>query len=218
MIYYRIVNERIEKYEVKVDIEKLKKLREEIKYSCSRRKHRTTTGTRFWNNDEFVINFHSKPIGWIEYNDGPDERNYEYTYDELIPPKLIKIIDGILKGSISSLIELFTSDESKDEVNFEEEINLQLKTIESISDTDIDKKIKALEELKKIYSNQKENKSIKKVSEYYDKVKDLIIFNKLGSVSLKQTQNILSFFGMCMPVSYTESEKCDIIKLVKERR
>ena len=25
-----------------------------------------------------------------------DERNYEYTYDELIPPKLIKIID---KGS-----------------------------------------------------------------------------------------------------------------------
>ena len=115
MIYYRIVNEKIEKYEVTVDIEKLKKLWEEIKYSCSRRKHKTTTGTRFWNNDEFVINFHSKPIGWMEYNDGPDERNYEYLAYSM-PIIRLKLLDENGKRTTVSTEKLDKFEKNQDGV------------------------------------------------------------------------------------------------------
>lgn len=215
MIYFRLIDGIVEKYEIEVDIESLKKLREEVKYSCSKKEYIKTTGTRFWNNDEFIINFHSKPIGWIEYRDGPDERNYEYTYDRLIPPKLLKIIDGIIEGKLSSVIELFEIDSSKDEFNFQSQIASQLEYISSIPDTEINKKINALNGLKDIYSSQEFNKNIKPTNEYYELVKLCITFKKIGSIKVDVSNEVLNFFLNTKVNSYINNSTCDIIKLAK---
>lgn len=216
MLYFRLNGKIIEKYDIQVDLERLKKIRLEVIYKCSKKEHVSNRGTMFWQYDDFIINFHSKPVGWVEYNDAPPEREYAYTYDQLIPPKLVSIIDGIILGKLSSIIELYETDSSKDSFDLEERINRKLEYINSIPNEEVSKKIMALNELKSLYESMKYNKDISKTDEYYKLVKQCIIFNKIGEINASISNQVLSFFDSSSINEYINNTSCDVIKLIKE--
>lgn len=197
----------INKYLVEYDEEKLKKLRYEIIEKCSYRVHVVDRGTR--GPDEFDIyhirNYSKKNTGEIcGYTDAPDECVYEFRYDYLNHPTLVKIIDSILAGKTSFIDLLYKPNEDiiysfyNQENSIMLEINNLSKKLENKNDIKklIQKLTELTENLQEYQERKKLNIETEDVLKYYEEVKNCITYTCVASITLEEYYKMQDFIGL----------------------
>lgn len=198
MYYYVKNNDKIEKYEVQFDKEKLKKLRIEIINNCSEITHKEYDDTREPNYFDYlkIRNYKRKEIGKVEGRDyQPDKTLYHLSYDEYIFPYLVTLIDRLLADDIEALNEIFNQVTKKETLPIELRIQTLSNEIDKISNLDTKKKIKELEKLQKLIETQKLNSNQLPVTIYYPKVQQLINLIYINSMKIEDIERLESFFG-----------------------
>lgn len=199
MYYYVENNDKIEKYEIEFDKEKLKKLKIEIINKCSEITHKEYNNTIEPNYFDYlkIRNYQSKQIGTVEGRDyAPDKTLYHISYDEYIFPYLVTLIDRLLKNDIEALNEIFNPSIEKEKISFTQRIENLSKEIDEINNFDTNKKITKLQELQKLIETQKLNSSQLPVSLYYTKVQELITFKYINSMKITEIEKTESFLGV----------------------
>lgn len=215
LIYYLVNGEYVEKYKINIDEEELKKIKLESIYKCGKKSKVSYNSTRFFKNNIYYTDFKQTEMGWREYNDGPDERLYNYSYIEYEPTYLSKLIDNIISSrSKGSLKELFQMDLSKEFCGFQKEINELLNKASNINDIDYKNKINVLNKLKTIYEKQEFNNDRQDISIYYKKAFLCFSYELIDKISLEECNKVINFIN---GIPFTNDKDCDLILKMKEK-
>ena len=193
---YRKNEDVIEKYKVTIDKEEVKKLRIEIINNCSyiiHREYQTTIPYRYGNNPLKYRNFSSKELGWREFRDGPDEMEYLVKFDEYEFPKVVGLIDELLKGNETVLDKLFDTKEEK--IDLDKMIKEKSEELDKIENTDIKNKRKVLNELSELVDKKNLNKNQKSEEYYIEKLKNYIHYELVDTIDLELVNKVDEFYG-----------------------
>ncbi len=214
LYYYSLNDGNVEKYKISIDKEKLSKIKEKSIYKCGKKKKVSYNGTRFFKDNKYYTDFKQTEMGWKEYNDGPDERLYNYSYIEYEPTYLSKLIDIIISSSSEKAIrELFQMDLSKEFCGFQKEINDILNKASKISDSDYKNKINALNELKNIYEKKEFNSDREDISIYYKEAFTCFHVELIDKIRLKEYNKVINFIN---GIPFKNDKVCDLILRMKE--
>jgi len=203
MYYFEGDKDKITKYKISFEEKELEKIKIEIINNCStiiHREERTTFGMFGFGKSRFqdrlkYRNYREEKVGIKEYIDGPDEDIYHITYDEYIYPKLIELIDKLIKGDISVIEEIFNDDKIEKPISYEEKIKKVSLELDKIDNLNIKEKRNKLNELEKVIKEAKLNENRKSIIYYYEEVKKIVIFNKEDEISLEEVERVRNFFG-----------------------
>jgi len=202
MVIFVRNKDKILKYEVIVDKELLSKLKYEIIEKCSLITHKDYQDTylpKMYGIDDYLKyrNYSEVKIGVREYNDfySMPEDLYRIKYDEYHFPYLVELLDKLLKDDIDVLKEIYNVNKKKEIMFIDEKINRQKDLIECIDDSEFDKKISELEKLKELIEQKELNKNQVNVLKYYNKVKKLISFNLIDSISYEEVKRVSNFYN-----------------------
>lgn len=194
--------DKILKYEVVINKEILSKLKYEIIEKCSFISHldyKDTILPKMYNIDDYLKyrNYSAVKIGIREYNDfySTPEDLYRIRYDKYQFPYLVEIVNKLLEDDIDVLKEIYIINNRKEIMSIDEKINKQKKIIEDINDLETNKKIKELENLKELLEQKELNKNQLNVQKYYNKVKKLISFIFVDSISLEEVKRVADFYN-----------------------
>lgn len=197
MIYYELDDKVINKYEITYDINRINEIKEEIINNCSRIDHVEFEREYSFNDnyfeDKIVRNHISEHIRFNEYFDGP-RSVYLHRFDLLTPPKLVELINRLLDNDKSAINEIYFYQEEK--VSFDKEIDDKNKEINSINNSEVDKKIDKLKELKELLKLKYINRDQKSTKEYYIKLLDYIHVTFISSINISDNNIISDFFNM----------------------
>ena len=219
MYYFKKEDEFIVKYNVILDVEKLKKLRWEIIDKCSIIIHKCykTTHTPNEYDYEHIRNYKEKKVGVIEYNDfysmPEDQYLVEYDYYEHSP--LVSLIECLLEGNINILEEItklqqsnIQSEIQKEELELVKEQNEIINNLNSVEVSDRNKYIEMLNHSQKKLNDFQNKKELNKnqIPEiiYCSKILECITLRKIGIIELTEVLSIKQFF-----LDSTE-KNCDI--------
>lgn len=194
MYFYDYKESTIDKYEINVDREKLIKLRREIIDNCSIIEHHEYQSTIIPAESLKIRNLNYKRNGIMEYKDVPDEPLFYITYDEYKFPQLVGIIDRILDDDVDETIKLYNGKITDDYISFDEKISKISQELDDIDNLNIKEKRKKLEELENMLNLAKLNSNQKSVLDYYSKVKSLISFKLVDSISKGEVDKVWNFF------------------------
>ena len=197
MIYYELDDKVINKYEITYDINRLNEIKKEIINNCSKIEHVEIEREYSFNDNYFenklVKNHTSESIGFKEYYDGT-RSVYLHRFDLLTPPNLVELIDRLLSDDKSVINEIYSYQDEK--VSFDKEIDEKNKEIDNINNSEVDKKIEKLKELKKLLALKYINRKQKSTKEYYIKLLDYIYVTFISSVNINDSNIINDFFNM----------------------
>ena len=198
MIYFDRKDNKITKYNITFDKEKLIELKEEIIDNCSKITNYNYIDTKKPSSSHnfSLKNFKKVKIGIKDneyYYDNDDKVIYRYIYDKYEYPYLVEIIDGLLLGNAKYLGELFNPSKEK-EISFKEQAT---KLVSEINSEDIEKivKLEKIKELEKLITDYKANINMKSLYPYYVKA--------LGLIEIKEVATLDNFDNTC---SFFESE------------
>lgn len=208
MYFYDLEDITIVKYEVKINISELKKLKKEIIKNCSRIVHKSYETTQFPNvflNN--IKNYNSQNTGRKDENNNDI---YLVSYDLYIYPYLVTLINELLLNNMSVINELQEYQEIYsieqmdingeykkllDKINSKEDIKI-VGTNES--EEDRKKRKQLLKEMEKLLTNFENQNSINskstEIDKYRLKVLNCINLKKIGNLSLKTFIEIQDFF------------------------
>ena len=192
MIYFRKKEEVIEKYQVNFDKNELEKLKNEIIDNCSyilHKEYESDYSPRF--TDEIIRNFTYTPTGKKEYFEETRDI-YLYSYDEIKPPYLVKLIDQLLNGNSSAIDGILNYDIST-KSTIDDRIDLINQEFNKIAPEDITKKKEKLKELEDLLKAKELNKNQQSIDVYYDQLIGLIKFDLIGSLQISELDRIESF-------------------------
>lgn len=214
LIDYLVNGEYVEKYKINFDEEELKKIKLESIYKCGKKSKVSYNSTRFFKDNIYYTDFKQTEMGWREYNDGPDERLYNYSYIEYEPTYLSQLINSLIESRNKTAIrELFEMDLSKEFTGFQKKINDLLNEASKISDSDYKNKMNVLNELKNLYEYQDFNNDRQDISIYYKKAFLCFSYELIDKISLEEYNKVMSFIGGKL---FTNSNECDLILRMKE--
>ena len=194
MIYFKQNNNLIEKYYVTFDKVQLEELKNRIIYNCSFIEHKENTSEWGAGYKDFnlVRNLKSKKVGEHEYWE--ETRSiYKYTYDEYIPPRLVRLIDILLSGHSSSLTEIFNYDFSND-VSIDERIKKETEKFSLIDINDVYTKQEQLKKIDNLLKSKELNKDQENIKPYYDELISLIDLRLIDTISINEINRFESFF------------------------
>lgn len=209
MYFYKKKGKDIIKYEVKIEKEKLSKIRFQIINNCSHIKHiknRVTDSCmpKYWDY-EHIRNYHERYIGRIEYNDfySMPEDQYLVEYDYYTHPPLIQLIDNLLNGDTSAIEQIEKlKDESLDKE--QELLNEQKKIINKLNNMIEKNKQNQIyllnqnqEKLLEYYKEQELNKNQVSATRYKKQVLDCIEFKEVEIISYKTVLEVMRFLACC---------------------
>ena len=217
MIYFRVKENKIEKYEVIYDKVKMMDLKDEILYKCSELVYQEFESDYEPNIDyRKVINFNSKKIGKKEYFEETRDV-YRYSYYEYIPPYLYEILSRIIyneseENKLFAVKELFAKNlEETEKPVLDEKIEALTNLFNNEKDTSI--KIKYTQELNKLLELKKKSSKVKPVKEYYDKARELIDFKLIDTMKISDVDRVVTFFNKSIDVTF---EKEDLLEIKKQ--
>ena len=217
MIYIENEN-NVGLYEVEINKENFKKVREKIIHYCSLTTVKVTERTteKLFMITEYIV--HSKKQVDTNYNCEPI---YEITYQEIIFPNIIGVISSLLNGNEKSIFNLFTFDDLK--ANKIEEfgkikgsILLKLNSL-SVNTNDLYAKLDSIKnELIKISKKYSfENfKKVRPVSDFYEEIVECIQLIPIKEISKEEYKNMCDFFQSKIEVSQMTS---DVKKLIRTK-
>ena len=186
------LDDRINKYELTFDRNQLEDLRIEIIDNCSEITHYEKDSIILPLKESYlkIRKLKYNPIRLTESNDfyATGDPLYHLSYDEYKFPKIVYLIDKILKG------------DEDIELNYEEDktIDDQIKELEErynkVSNNDISNKKYLLNELNQLFEKKKLNKNQKSCEEYYLKLQEVIHLKLIDSIKIDEISNALEFF------------------------
>ena len=193
--YFVEKEDYIEKVGVGIEYEALEKLAYEIREKCSYIVHKEKVGTKRDKPDILRCKkYREENIGISSskaYETLPDEPLYKFIYDEIVYPRYLEVIIELLNGNLENVDEIFNPIE---EETYTDKIEKVSKEIDKIDNSDYENKIKKLEELKHLIETKKLNSDVKPVSEYDEKVKELITLFTFDKMSKEMIVKIQNFF------------------------
>lgn len=195
MIYFEKNDKEIKKYEVQFDRKKVKEIREEIIDKCSLIEHKEYESDYAPYDYTYIKNF-AEPVavGEMEY-DTEIRTVYLYSYDLIIPPQLVKLIDRLLNGSESALDDIKNYNTSTiDELG--KQIKKKSEEFDRISNEDIKERIKKLKEIDALLSKQKLNINCQPIEPYYNRLLALITEELIDSIPLQNIERVESFLNV----------------------
>ena len=111
MVYFRITSSgEIEKYEVRIDSDGLQEAKDESILNCGKKVRRSFTTTSSCISGKYYLNVTRKYAGIKSYTYGPDVELYTYDFIECEKTYLSTLIDRILNGDLSALVEIYKED------------------------------------------------------------------------------------------------------------
>lgn len=199
-------NGLFKEYEVKIDREKLEKVKQAIIYNCSFIRHRT---------DEFPLGFGFKSnYKYKKYKilnvicgnyaftrdgrDGPDVDYYTYTCDEYHFPKIVNIIDEILDGDITKIKDLFEETEELDSMDKYRDVKPLEKAKILLDDYIKNSDIETLNQLRSLidnYEHPEMDAPKENVQTYFPKLKDCFEFIEVRCQDIADTDKVKEIFG-----------------------
>lgn len=213
MYYIEETDNELVKYEVKLDTERLKKLRKKIVDNLSVIKHKDyeTDGVPFpsFFTDNDVRNYKATKTGeWKEYFE-ENRPIYRIKYDIYQHPKLADYIDMILEGNINGLIKLLAHKDSylKEDKEYREaleDLNIEFEQELTKSPRNIDNINKITIKIKRL--RNKENKERKKREiemSYYNEVMNCLTLTEVDRIDKDVIRRVEEFQG----TSYTKKNK-----------
>jgi len=208
-IEYIIQEDNIERrYTVLIDAEKLKELLDEVVRKCSNRtygkKHEVFSFAEFDEEKKEFISGASLPNGDPMFENIENiyhlsgDTIYGFLHDyigvdgiKVTPPYLAFILAGILEGNQKSIYCLEKYEHHEELISHSDKIELVNEAIESISNYEVDKKIKGLEYLKKLLEAENNAKLLRV---FYEQAKE-IIKTKLISETIHVKDDIVRSFA-----------------------
>ena len=224
MYYYKKKGKDIIKYEVKIEREKLNKIRFQIINNCSHIEHVKNRVTDRMRPSEFdyehIRNYNEKYLGVIEYNDFYSTREDEYSieYDYYKHPPLVGFINNLLNGDTNAIEEI---QKLKDEVVDKEQKLLDeqqkiISKLNSTTETNKEKQIYLLnenqEKLLEYYKEKELNKNQVPSSKYKNKVLSCIELKQVEIIPYKTVLEVMRFFACCS-AKKMESSLNKVLKL-----
>jgi len=186
LCYYKETDDYIDKYGVGVDTEALSSLAIDIRDNCSYIEHKVVKGSKKCKPDILKCKTYSE----VKIGEAQDGSLYRYTYDEIIYPRYLNNIIELLNGNVDVVEEIFNPVE---DISIDERIKLLSNEIDNIDNTNVDLKVKKLEELKNLIEISKQK--VKKVSDYYKEVQSLVVPPfLLGRMPKKEIIEVQNFF------------------------
>lgn len=194
MLYFKQNEDKIEKYEVTFDKEKIQQLNQEIIDNCSFIEHNEFESDycpRFTDRS-LIKNF--KSIMTSETKEYFEETRdiYKYIYDEYKPPYLVTLVKNLLAGDKKAIDQILNYD-TKEIITIDDKINRVNQKLISTSPTDIKTKKELLERLEELLKTKEKNKNQKSINTYYDKLISLINFDLVDSISISELNKIENF-------------------------
>lgn len=189
MEYYSKCDDKIRKLDVRFDIEKLEKLKQEIIKSCSLITHFEYDATVFPESNKVrnVENLKFELIGNRDEFNFPDRNVYHFSFDEYRFPYLVRLINELQSGNSDALYEIINPNYKMEKFAFKENIeklnnetiNKLVKEINNMDNTKFDEKIIKLNNLKELIKQKEMNKDRIPVCLYYIKVRSLIKLTRI---------------------------------------
>ncbi len=193
MIYVK-EKDRIKKYDIEIDKERLEGLKIKIINDCSIIKHVKQTVREDCKTNDYdfmhVRNYHARLINKISNNDffGPPLISiYEEEYDFYEEPKIVGLIDEVINGKDKKVLELL---EYKDEELDYESLEDKLKVLLSKNNKDTYKFMKEMEELIEQCINTRYQKP---VSTYLSEVQSCIKLILVDEISYQDYLRVYKF-------------------------
>lgn len=193
MIYVK-EKDRIKKYDIEIDKERLEGLKIKIINDCSIIKHVKQKVREDCKTNDYdfmhVRNYHARLINKVSNNDffGPPLISiYEEEYDFYEEPKIVGLIDEVINGKDKKVLELL---EYKDEELDYESLEDRLKVLLSKNNKDTYKFMKEMEELIEQCKNTRYQKP---VSTYLSEVQSCIKLILVDEISYQDYLRVYKF-------------------------
>lgn len=188
MIYYKERKDRIEKYLIETDRDKLEELKNEIIQNCSEVSHEVKTGIKFIPKMQYdtseIRNLQ------VEQNNSDLGITYDVEYDYYKYPYLVYIIDAFLSGEVNENIirELYLpTKEFKCAKDKTKEVCEEI--LKNIGDKEkINQAVEEYDNLKKLKQSQLDPLL------YYEDVRDCIEISLAGSMEYDEIEKFVMFF------------------------
>ena len=193
-------NDKVSKYLIEYDFEKLNKLRKEICINCGFRRHIHDKKVYFNYNkkDDFLIeNYKSKNVGTKDYDYGSKDI-YEIEYDIITEPKLSLMIKDFLDNKESDIFNLLINDNIIIEENniFDDLImSLKKQSLKYLEEDNIEKLKLIINDLENLVNDKIKNEKLNldNQNNYVLKLKSLIKINKIDEMSIIEYNKFINF-------------------------
>ena len=199
---YKYENNELSSFEVNVDYDKLKMIKEEIIENCSIiKKCEGTYSDECIDNIKYSKNKRNYVKGDFVYRTETFDGNinyYKYTYDEYYFPEIVDIFYKILNGENSKINDLFTTEDMKNDIDayrdnkvLDTVVNLIVEYKKTNNENSINSAKRILSEF---YHPEiiMRNKSIK---DYYDELIDCFSFKKVFSINDLEIEKLKEILG-----------------------
>lgn len=218
MYVYEKQDDKVKKYDVFYDREKLEDLKDRIINNCSYVKHIKTETI----NPYSIKGTLDYEIRNLTYKENPPidrfdhfEDNYDVEYDKVTYPKLVGIIYSFLRNEVSAIddlskytVEDLTSFLASKIESLDDEIN-------NISNKEIAKKRAKLEELEGLINDAKLNENKQSTEEYFEELKQLITAQYIDEIDETILNHASSFANTPKPRVYNKLNITKINKVAK---
>lgn len=205
MYYIEQEKEKLIKYEVTIEKEKLEKLRNEIILNCGEVIHRSYKGASVLSptieQRRYLDNYTSEEIGVQENRGGPNTEIYQFEYDEHCETELSLLINKILSGN-TKVIEKLKNPTFDSKMNITTKIQQERKELSEkiqkllsvdISKIDIDELEKLKNEIKLHQDYVVSNYDRKSDLEYYQQVMDCIHLTEIERIDKSLVEKANAF-------------------------
>lgn len=197
---YEYENEKLSSFNVEIDYEKLKTIKEEIIENCSIiKKCEGIYSDECIDNIRFLNNRRNYVKGEFAYKSETffgSMNYYKYTYDEYYFPEIIDIIDKIMNGDSSKINDLFNTEDM--EFNIDEYNKALDKVVNLIDDYKKTNNKDSISTAKNILNEFHHPEIImrnKSIKDYYDELLNCFSFEKVFSISDLEIEQLKKSFG-----------------------
>lgn len=197
MIYITKNGNIYEKYNVEIDIERLKGLKIEIINNCSEIVHQSYDSyvkPKHCFDYYRIRDYKEKKVGYKEFDEGPDQPIYHFDYLEYKYPSIIKVIDKVLDGDGSELDKLLNPENIEERTTINQKIIEKKEEIDKIDSSSVKEKIEGLEELKELFEQLDLNKNQISVKHYCKQLSDCFELTIIAVVSEEKVLQVVDFF------------------------
>ena len=219
MFYYKLVEDKLFKYNVLFNKDKIEELKDEIIDNCSFIKH-VELDSDYGPSVDFnlIRNYRCYDTGKdMEYFE--EVRSiYHYSYDLLEPTRLVYLINALLNGNPEAIDEIMNYHIYKTS-KIDRDIKAKKKEFDNLASNNIKKKKEVLKELEGLIKLKDLNKNQVSEEEYYKQLLNLIKFDLVDIVNLGDVHRMERFFNTeFVRINYNKNKTKSHVKSLIKRK
>lgn len=182
----------IVKWNIELDVDKLKEIRKEAIENCSDIYHHEHKILITEEENKLANRYYrNKKVKVLE----DDPEKCILTFDEYVYPRLIKLIDDLLDGDAHVVSEIISPVETNQNY-YDESLKKLDEEISLIDNYNFDLKIRKLSQLRDLVAEAKANENKKNISKYYQLVRESLNLEFIDEIEYSEVYRVMNFFDM----------------------